>query len=44
MRTVAFLLVFLVVVCVFIGQHPAGKVVGHPNIACYIQMVIKNLR
>jgi hypothetical protein len=44
MRTLAILLVFLVVVCVFIAGHPAGKGVCHPNIAWYIQMVVKNLR
>jgi hypothetical protein len=44
MRTLAILLVFLVVVCMFIAQHPAGKVIFHPNTACYIQMFIKNLR
>jgi hypothetical protein len=44
MRTLAILLVFLFVVCVFIAEYPAGKNVCHPNIACYIQMAIKNLR
>jgi hypothetical protein len=33
MKTVAILLVFLVVVCVFIAQHPAGKLIIHPNTA-----------
>jgi hypothetical protein len=44
MRTLTILLVFLVVVCVFIAQHPAGKLIIHPNIACWIQMFIKDVR
>jgi hypothetical protein len=33
MRTLAILLVFLVVVGVFIAQHPAGKVASQTKIA-----------